>query len=107
MARTPHTESTDSTANPMLHELAALHFEMPQAEVRVEIGRPGRELSLYPARLGYELQDELDFLSNRAMEPNVFFSGRFLAPAMPRLEDRQVRLALMRDDNGARSRMRL
>jgi CelD/BcsL family acetyltransferase involved in cellulose biosynthesis len=41
------------------------------------------------------------------MEPNVFFSGRFLAPAMPRLEDRQVRLALMRDDNGQRSRMRL
>jgi CelD/BcsL family acetyltransferase involved in cellulose biosynthesis len=49
----------------------------------------------------------LDFLSNRAMEPNVFFSSRFLAPAMPRLEDRQIRLALMRDDNGTRSRMRL
>ena len=41
------------------------------------------------------------------MEPNVFFTGRFLAPAMPRLEDRQVRLALIRDQNGTRSRMRL
>ncbi|TCR89810.1 GNAT family N-acetyltransferase [Rhizobium sp. BK376] len=107
MARPPLTQSTDSKANAMMHGLASLHFEAPQAEVRVEIGRPGRELSLYPAKLGYELQDELDFLSNRAMEPNVFFSGRFLAPAMPRLEDRQVRLALMRDDNGQRSRMRL
>lgn len=107
MARTPYTESTDSSANPMLHELAALHFEMPQAEVRVDIGRPGRELSLYPARLGYELQDELDFLSNRAMEPNVFFSARFLVPAMPRIEERQIRLALIRDVVGNRSRMRL
>jgi hypothetical protein len=107
MARPPLTRSTDSKANAMMHGLASLHFEAPQAEARIEIGRAGRELSLYPAKLGYELQDELDFLSNRAMEPNVFFSGRFLAPAMPRLEERQVRLALMRDDNGQRSRMRL
>jgi hypothetical protein len=107
MARPPLTQSTDSKANAMMHELASLHFEAPQAEARVEVGRPGRTLSFYPAKLGYDLQDELDFLSNRAMEPNVFFSGRFLAPAMPRLEDRQVRLALMRDDNGKRSRMRL
>lgn len=56
----------------MVHDLAALHFEAPQAEARAEIGRPGRELCLYPGKLGYELQDELDFLSNRAMEPNVF-----------------------------------
>ncbi len=103
----PVTESTDSTANRMLHDLAALNFDAPQAEARAEIGRPGRELCLYPGKLGYELQDELDFLSNRAMEPNVFFSGRFLAPAMPRLEDRQVNFALIRDHNAiSRSRMR-
>ena len=103
----PVTESTDSIANRMVHDLAALHFEAPQAEARAEIGRPGRELCLYPGKLGYELQDELDFLSNRAMEPNVFFSGRFLAPAMPRLEDRQVNFAIIRDENEHRSRMRL
>jgi Acetyltransferase (GNAT) domain len=103
----PITESTDSNANRMVHDLAALKFEAPQAEGRVEIGRPGRELCLYPGKLGYDLQEELDFLSNRAMEPNVFFSGRFLAPAMPRLEDRQVNFAIMRDHNEKRSRMRL
>jgi len=107
MARPPLTESTDSKANPMMHELASLHFDAPLAEFRTEIGRPGRELCLYPAKLGYDLQDELDFLSNRAMEPNVFFSARFLAPAMPRIEERQVRIALIRDNNGKRSRMRL
>lgn len=107
MARPPLTESTDSKVNPMMHELASLHFDVPLAESRAEIGRPGRELCLYPAKLGYELQDELDFLSNRAMEPNVFFSAGFLAPAMPRIEDRQVRMALIRDNNGKRSRMRL
>jgi hypothetical protein len=81
--------------------------ERPDAEIRVPVGRPGRELCLYPAAFGYDLQEELEFLSNRAMEPNVFFSARLLAPAMPRVEDKQVRLALIRDEDGARSRMRM
>ena len=66
--------------------------------LELAIGRPGRTLSLYPAQAGYDLQEELDFLSNRAMEPNVFFTSRFLAPAMPRLEDREIRLAIIRDE---------
>src|SRR5690606_28069332 len=36
-----------------------------------------------------------------------FFNPRFLAPAMPRLEDRDVRLAVVRDGNEFRSRLRL
>ncbi|RVI03786.1 GNAT family N-acetyltransferase, partial [Sinorhizobium meliloti] len=60
----------------------------------------------YPARAGYDLQRELDFLSNRAIEQNVFFTGRFLAPAMPRLEDRVIRLAVIRDQSEQRSRLR-
>lgn len=78
----------------------------PAAEFRIPVGRPGRTLSLYPAVAGYELQQELDFLANRALEPNVFFTGRFLAPAMPRLEDRMVRLSLIRDEDSRRSRIR-
>lgn len=84
----------------------AVPGEQPPADMRVDVGRPGRSLSLYPAAAGYELQQELDFLSNRAMEPNVFFTGRFLAPAMPRLEDRTVRLSLIRDEDAGRSRIR-
>lgn len=82
-------------------------IERPDAEVTVDVGRSGRHMSIYPAALGYDLQEELDFLSNRVMEPNIFFSGRLLAPAMPRVEDRDVRLALIRDDRDGRSRMRL
>ncbi|RVP36160.1 GNAT family N-acetyltransferase, partial [Sinorhizobium meliloti] len=70
------------------------------------VGRPGRHLAVYPARAGYDLQRELDFLSNRAIEQNVFFTGRFLAPAMPRLEDRVIRLAVIRDQSEQRSRLR-
>lgn len=81
--------------------------ERPEADTRLEAGRPGRELCLYPAALGYDLQEELEFLTNRAMEPNIFFSARLLAPAMPRIDDRQVRLALIRDEDSERSRMRL
>lgn len=78
----------------------------PPADQRFLVGRPGRSLALYPATAGYELQQELDFLSNRVMEPNVFFTGRFLAPAMPRLEDRTVRLSVIRDESAGRSRIR-
>lgn len=78
----------------------------PAADTVIHPGKPGREVCIYQARLGYELQDELDFLSNRAMEPNVFFTGRLLAPAMTRLDDRSVRFVLIRDENERRSRMR-
>lgn len=78
----------------------------PAAESTVHLGRTGREFCIYPAQLGYDLQEELDFLSNRVMEPNVFFTGSLLAPAMPRIDDRSVRFALIRDRNAERSRMR-
>ena len=64
----------------------AAPLAQPPADQRIATGKPGRSLALYPATAGYELQQELDFLSNRVMEPNVFFTGRFLAPAMPRLD---------------------
>lgn len=78
---------------------------MAAENLKVDVGRPGRSLYFYGANAGYELQEELDYLANRAMEPNVFFTGHFLAPAMPRLEDRQIRLAILRD-TGERLRAR-
>ncbi|MBO3762368.1 GNAT family N-acetyltransferase [Ciceribacter sp. L1K23] len=102
-----YDESVNSNANRMVGALASVPRERPVADIELEIGRPGRRLFLYPARMGYDLQEELQFLTNRAMEPNIFFAAGFLAPAMPRLEDRQVRLALIRDDRNNRSRMRM
>jgi hypothetical protein len=67
---------------------------------RIDVGRPGRALYFYEANAGFELQNELDYLSNRTMEPNVFFAGQFLAPALPRLEERKVQLAILRDVEG-------
>ncbi|WP_081158730.1 GNAT family N-acetyltransferase [Ensifer aridi] len=96
----------NSSATRLLGGLAHPGFDTSQAERTLTVGRPGRHLAVYPARAGYELQRELDFLSNRAIEPNVFFTGRFLAPAMPRLEDRVIRLAVIRDNIEERSRIR-
>lgn len=86
--------------------LAKTVSDRPAADSSIRVGRAGREFCVYPAQLGYELQEELDFLSNRVMEPNIFFTGKLLAPAMPRVDEKSVRFALMRDENGARSRMR-
>ena len=69
--------------------------------------RPLRRLAIYPASAGFELVEELDHLCARTIEPNIFFNPRFLAPAMPRLEDREVRLAVIRDGDEDKSRLRL
>lgn len=73
----------------------------------IQKNRLQRRLSIYAASAGFELVDELDFLSARTVEPNVFFNPRFLAPAMPRLEDREVRLAVIRDGDEQSGRLRL
>lgn len=100
-------EGVESQGGALVEGFASQPPGPPVPETAVEVGRPGRRFCIYPARAGYELQEELDFLANRMMEPNVFFTGRFLAPAMPRLEDRQVRLVLVRDENERRSRLRM
>ena len=102
-----YSESMNSVANRMVGALSRSTIDRPVADVELELGKPGRTLSLYPGRMGYDLQQELQFLTNRAMEPNIFFAAGFLAPAMPRLDERQVRLVLIRDEDEKRSRMRL
>ena len=66
-----------------------------------------RRLSIYAPADAFALIDELKHLSRRAIEPNVFFDPTFLVPAMPRLDERQVRLMVMRDEGAAHSRLRL
>jgi hypothetical protein len=102
-----YNESMNSSANRLVGSLASEAESRPAADMRLDVGRPGRQLSLYPGRVGYDLQEELDFLTFRVMEANVFFAPRFLAPAMPRLDDRQIRFAVIRDEDARRSRVRL
>jgi hypothetical protein len=65
-----------------------------------------RSLAIYPASAGFDLVEELDYLCARSVEPNIFFNPRFLAPAMPRLEDKEIRLAVIRDNDEKRRRRR-
>ncbi len=102
-------DTKSSPAAPMIARLGGLERDEDPA-TRVGLGnerRPARELAIYPASAGYDLVEELDHLCRRTVEPNVFFNPRFLAPAMPRLDDREVRLAIMRDETGTGSRLRL
>ena len=93
----------------MMANLAGFDLEEPVLAQMEGVARtsPARRLSVYPAGAGFDLSEELEFLSWRAAEPNIFFNPRFLAPAMPRLEDREIRFMVMRDETDARSRMRL
>lgn len=110
MAAVPLLEEVSgSAAGAMIANLAGLAKE-PQTLARIELlgdQRPPRRLAIYQASAGFDLVDELDHLCVRTIEPNIFFNPRFLAPAMPRLDDREVRLAVIRDGDDERSRLRL
>ena len=79
----------------------------PQVVVRAGPQFPGRSVSIYEPKHAFGLIDELIHLSERSIERNIFYDPRFLVPAMPRLEDRRVRLLVIRDENQNRSRLRL
>ena len=102
-------ESTGSASGPMIASLAGVDTDSvdPTRFELQEGADTQRRLAIYPASAGFDLVEELDFLCARTIEPNVFFNPRFLAPAMPRLEDREVRLAVIRDGDEFRSRLRL
>ena len=109
MAAVPLLEEfSGSASGRMIGQLADYSAVDVPASLVESIGdRPPRKLAVYPASAGFDLVDELEHLSKRSIEPNVFFNPRFLAPAMPRLEDRDVRLAVIRDGDEYRSRLRL
>ncbi len=83
-----------------LPEITKVHFE------DYAKGASGRRLSAYAASAGFDLQEELEHLTFRAVEPNIFFNPRFLAPAMPRLDDREIRFMVLRDEREEQSRLR-
>ena len=102
-------EMSGGPSGAMIAGLAGLtggHIDPAYVEL-LENHRPPRRLAIYPASAGFELVEELDYLCARTIEPNVFFNPRFLAPAMPRLEDREVRLAVIRDGDEYKNRLRL
>ncbi|ESY75193.1 GNAT family N-acetyltransferase [Mesorhizobium sp. M0051] len=109
MAAIPLLEETSGgTAGAMVSGLAGLARDPDPAHIEILANnRPERKLAIYPASAGFDLVEELDYLCARTVEPNVFFNPRFLAPAMPRLEDREVRLAVIRDGDEYRNRLRL
>lgn len=96
---------------PVLAE-AALADErqaLPRAEIEIAALTDGRDrrLAVYDPMAVFGLVEELAHLSRRAIDKNVFFDPRFLAPAMPRLDDRSVKLMVIRDQTKKRSRLRL
>lgn len=109
MAATPILEELSGSASGrMIGEFADYSSDaIPPAVLEEMQNRTPRKLAIYAASAGFELVDELNHLCARAIEPNVFFNPRFLAPAMPRLDDRDVRLAVIRDGDEFKSRLRL
>lgn len=109
MAATPLIEVSGGIgASVLADEMKSLPDILGRAQLNLSaVSDANRTLAIYDASAGFDLLPELDFLTARAIEPNIFFNPRFLAPAMPRLDDRDVRLAVIRDESASSSRLRL
>lgn len=111
MAAQPLFEETSfSAAGPMIAGLAGLGLHDPQAPLQRETKSAegaSRRLSVYSGHAAFSLAAELEHLSHRSIETNIFFNPRFLAPAIPRLEDKDIRLMVLRDEKNDSSRLRL
>lgn len=112
MATTPiFEESYSLTAGPMISALSGIDNRntkgRPMQLERLQKGKTPRKLAIYDANAGFDMIEELEFLTYRTIEPNIFFNPNFLIPAMPRLDERTVRLIVMRDEKQTDSRLRL
>lgn len=65
-----------------------------------------RRLRVFSAHAGFEILPTIDRVADFCIEPNIFFAPRFCVPAMPRLDDRQVRLMLLQDNDDMHSETR-
>ena len=72
-------EQTGGAAAVMMANLAGLDLDAPVLAQFESLARssPQRRLAVYPASAGFELAQELEFLSWRAIESNIFFNHFF------------------------------
>ncbi|MBO0663646.1 GNAT family N-acetyltransferase [Jiella sp. MQZ9-1] len=79
----------------------------PLLDLAVPSSGGRRRFTVYKPESAFALIEELQFLCRRAIEPNVFFDSRFFVPAMTRLDERSVKVMVLRDEGTAHSRLRL
>lgn len=106
-----YEETPGLSAGPMISALSGISNRnlkgRPLQLERMGDGTAPRKLAIYNASTGFEMLEELEYLTYRTIEPNIFFNPNFLIPAIPRLEDKTVRLIVMRDEVDDKSRLRL
>jgi hypothetical protein len=79
--------------------LSGIPGDLPH-DVLPEISRLSkgdRRFVIHSADSGFDILEDIDRVTDFALEPNIFFTPRFLIPAMSRLDERQVRLMLLQD----------
>lgn len=81
-------------------------LDNPETSLEVKTEQGVRRFSIYAPAAAFDLVDELDHLTRRSIDQNVFFAPQFLIPAMPRLDERSIRLMVVRDERPRRSRLR-
>lgn len=68
---------------------------IPETLSRVSVG--DRRFLVYPPTAGFDILPDIENVSDFAIEPNVFFTPHFSIPALPRLDEKHVRLMVLQD----------
>jgi hypothetical protein len=90
-------EQNVTPANSFVVSGIASDLDVPVTREPSRIDRGDRRLVIYPADSGFDILEDIDRVTDYALEPNIFFAPRYLVPAMPRIDNRQVRLMLLQD----------
>jgi CelD/BcsL family acetyltransferase involved in cellulose biosynthesis len=97
-------EKTNVLTQDMVH---AGVFDQPFSSQEIKyFSSQHRCLSVYSKAAIFEFAHELEFLSWRSIDANVFFNSRFMAPAMARLDDKNISFAVLRDEGSDTNRLR-
>lgn len=105
------------SALPLIDEQVAEQEQliMPSAlSAKLQADRPefsrlskgDRRFRVFSAQAGFEILPTIDRVADFCVEPNIFFAPRFCVPAMPRLDERQVRLMVLQDNDDRHSETR-
>ena len=70
------------------------------------LSKGDRRFRVFSAQAGFEILPTIDRVADFCVEPNIFFAPRFCVPAMPRLDERQVRLMVLQDNDDQHSETR-
>lgn len=70
------------------------------------LSKGDRRFRVFGANAGFDILPVIERVGDYCIEPNIFFNPRFCVPAMPRLDEREVKMMVLQDGGSENSETR-